>query len=260
MMLGLLHTHRGELTMARQQLDLADELRRAGHAGHVDGFVAETPAVWIAMFSAWNWSLLGRDDRAEREAQTAIDLAGAVAKATNCYALVFATWIGALVAALRRDVETTRRRCEQGIALATADGYGLEFVPFMAAHAGWAEGVAGDVDAGHAEIVAAAADASDARMWGHVFSALLADIHVIHRQFGEALAHADEGLAQLTPGGARSFEAELHRLRGSALAGLDRSDPTAIDEMRRAIAIADRQGAVGLRQLAAAGLAALGGS
>ena len=190
MMLGMLHSHRGDLMVARRHLDLADDLCRAGYDSFVADFVAETPGVWIAMFSAWNWSLLGDQDRAKRSALDAIDLASGVADRTNTYPLTFAYWVASLVAMVQRDIVSTRRCCEEGITLANARGYGMEFVPFMTADAGWAEAVTGDFDTGVAEISAGASGvrASGARMWQHVFAALLADADVTNGRFVEGLA------------------------------------------------------------------------
>ena len=70
-----------------------------------------------------------------------------------------------------------------------------------------------------------------------------------------ASRQAEQGLAQLRPTGARWFEAELHRLRGEALAGIDSSNPEAAEELARAVAIAERQGAAVLRHRAEASLA-----
>ena len=257
MMLGMLHSHRGDLMVARRHLDRAGNLCPANDDSFVAEFVAETPAVWIAMFSAWNWSLLGDQDRAKRSALDAIDLASGVAERTNTYALTFAFWVASLVAMMQGDVVSTRRCCEEGISIANAGGFGMEFVPFMTAHTGWVEAVSGDFDTGVAEIVAGASAvrASGATMWQHVFAVLLADAHVTNGRFVEGLAQVEAGLAELRSTGARWFEAELHRLRGEALAGIDSSDPQAVEEFARAIAIADRQGAAVLKRRAEASLA-----
>ena len=192
-----------------------------------------------------NLALLGQDEQAEREARLAIALATSADEGTNVYAITCATWFASVVATIRGDVELTRQRCEDGISIATAQGHGMMFVPFLAAHLGWAIAREGEIDDGLAQIEANATAvlATGAAMWRHVFAALSADACLAGGRFADALEHADRGLAALDSGGERWYEAELHRLRGRALAGLDASDRRVDLEFATAIATAERQGA-----------------
>jgi DNA-binding SARP family transcriptional activator/RecA/RadA recombinase len=90
----------------------------------------------------------------------------------------------------------------------------------------------------------AACDDAGVRMWRPFRLALLADACYRAGRWEEAVAAADEGLAQCDAVGERACEADLHLLRGSALAasGRERSHE-AEATIRRAIAVADEQGA-----------------
>jgi predicted ATPase len=70
-----------------------------------------------------------------------------------------------------------------------------------------------------------------------------------------ALSSVDHALSVVEATGERWLEAELHRLRGEALARLDPADPAAKAEFRRAIDIAAAQGALALQRRAETSLA-----
>ena len=257
MLLGMIQTRAGDQAAARRHIDAAITMCQEGHDTSVAGFVAEVPAAWVHVCSAMNLALLGQDDEAERAASQAIALATAADEGTNAYAITCAVWFASVVATIRDDVELTRQRCEDGISIASAQGYGMMFVPFLAAHLGWAVAREGEIDDGLAQIEANASAvlATGAAMWRHVFAALSADACLAGGRFADALDHADRGLAALVPGGERWYEAELHRLRGEALVGLDPSDPRVVSEFAAAIATAERQGARAFGQRAVASAA-----
>lgn len=85
-------------------------------------------------------------------------------------------------------------------------------------------------------------DDAGVRMWRPLRLALLADACSVARRWEEAVAAADEGLAQCDAVGERACEADLHRLRGSALAATGRKGD-AETSIRRAISVAREQGA-----------------
>jgi predicted ATPase len=254
MALGASHNHRGEPIRARRHLDAALDLCALGHDAALVGAVAETPGVWARVFSAWNWWLLGEDDRAEEVVAEAVTVARAAGDHT--YAMTFALWFAALIATLRKDVDATRRRADEGIAQATAGGYGM-FIPFMVVSRGWSIAAAGDVESGTSEMRDAgdAVKSSGAGIMRHVFPGFLADIWLRAGRHEDALAAAADGLAEVERTGERWYEAELHRLRGEALAALDADDPAARAAFERAVEIATAQGAAGLRRRAAESLA-----
>ena len=100
-----------------------------------------------------------------------------------------------------------------------------------------------------------ACEAAGITMWRPLRRALLAD--ALHRagRPAEAVRAADQGLAACVERGERVCEAELHRLRGEALAAAgphQRADAEA--SLRRAVAVAEGQGATLFLRRAAASL------
>jgi DNA-binding SARP family transcriptional activator/RecA/RadA recombinase len=90
----------------------------------------------------------------------------------------------------------------------------------------------------------AACDDAGVRMWRPFRLALLADACCQARRWDEAVAAADEGLTQCDVAGERVCEADLHRLRGSALAaGGPQAANVAEASICRAISLAGEQGA-----------------
>jgi DNA-binding SARP family transcriptional activator len=276
MALGTAHTHRGELVAGRTHLDAAVAACEAGDDLLVTG-VAETPAVWARVFSAWNWWLLGDADRAEAQVTDAVTRA--LGAGDHTYGATFAVWFSSLVASLRRDLDTARRRCDHGIEIATAAGFGM-FVPFMVAIRGWATalGAAGEgpgpgvgaedarggptgsdaLAEGVAAITAMAAGvrASGARLLLHWFPALEADVELHAGRPREALAAADAGVAEAEATGERWFEPELHRLRAAALVQLGDADGARL-ALDHALTLAAAQGSGCLHARATADRAAL---
>ncbi len=94
----------------------------------------------------------------------------------------------------------------------------------------------------------AVCDAEGVRMWRPFRLALLADASLQAQRWDEAVAATDEGLAQCEAYGERVCEAELHRLRGLALAaaagmGAGGATDEAEASLRRAVSVAQDQGA-----------------
>jgi hypothetical protein len=259
MILGPSHTNQGEIAAGRPHLDRASELCHAGHDHLVDGLMTESPRVWTATMSAWNWVLLDDIERAERDLAHASRHAESIDSSNGPFARTYACWAATLVATLARDVEATRQRAEHGLAEAREDGGGAAFAPLLSVHLGWANALAGDFESGATELVDAtrALPATRTGSWRHVLSALLADAHLAHDRFAEAMHFAEEGLQQITERGARWYEPELHRLRAEGLAGLDPADPTALVAIELAIDTARRHGSLLLQRRATASRARL---
>jgi DNA-binding SARP family transcriptional activator len=250
--LGAVLTHRGELVSARRHLDTATELCDAGHT--VAHLVPETAPVFVRVFSALNWWTLGEDDRAEAAVGEALELGRREGQHT--YAMNSACWVAATLAALRRDAETALRLCDHALDVAAASGYRIS-APYLAGIRGWAVAALGDVEAGAAEILRQAAmlSAANNRMHHPLFLALHAEVCLAAGHIDAALASADKGISDVEASGERWLEAELHRLRGEALAGLDPTDPAATAALQRAVTIATAQGALALQRRAATSLA-----
>jgi hypothetical protein len=257
--LGWLSHERGDQPNARRHLDIVIEMCAAGHDAGLIHSVIENPAVITRNISAVVWWLSGRSDRAEAESAEALDMALA-SGGRGTWSTMVCFWAASTVAMLERDADLTLARCDEGIALAIAGGYGLG-VPYMGANRGWARAALGEPDDGAAEIVDRAALASDfgAVYMHHVFLGLLADAYLMGGRVDEAMTALDDAFRSVLVTKETWYEAELHRLRGEALTALG-ADPHAVgDEYRSAIQIASAQGAVGLRRRAEASLSTFEG-
>jgi DNA-binding SARP family transcriptional activator len=250
--LGAVLTHRGELVAARHHLDTALELCDAGNA--VAHLVPETAPVFARVFSALNWWSIGDDSRAEEAASEALALGRR--EGLHTYAMNSACWVAATIAALRRDAETALHRCDYALDVAAASGYRIS-APYLAGIRAWAIATSGDVEAGADEILrhAATLSAANNRMHHPLFLVLHAEVCLAAGHVDAALASANTGISDVEASGERWLEAELHRLRGEALAGLDPTDPAATAELELAVTIATAQGALELQRRAEASLA-----
>ncbi len=145
---------------------------------------------------------------------------------------------------------------ERCIALGQAAGV-RETVAVAVVIRSWAIARAGPSPTELAQLRAdiAACDDAGVRMWRPFRLALLADAYSEARCWDVAVAAADEGLAHCEAFDERVCEADLHRLRGSALAAAGREGADAAEaSIRRAIALADEQGAALFRRRASEAL------
>lgn len=249
MALGCANTQLGRFAVAQEHLDRAMALLLEGHDAAVAGAVLETPGVWARVFSAWNIWMLGDEDRADALVLEAVEAGRAAGPHT--YGATFATWFSVLMATLSRRAELARERSEVGIPEAIAAGYGM-FVPMMGAAHGWAVAALGRPEDGAAEMdeMCALMDGAGVKMLRHFWFGLRADIELMGGAPEMALAVVGDGLADVEATHERWYEAELHRLRGQALAGHAPADAAAA--FARAVAVASAQGAAGLRRRAEA--------
>jgi DNA-binding SARP family transcriptional activator len=244
---------RGEPATSRAHLDQALALCRDGHGDELRSVVLESPLVWSTVFSAIDSWLLGDEARADDEARAAIE--AGIREGPTSYAAVVALTITSWIAAMARQPELVRARCQDGMARAASGGYQVQ--AHMLVVNAWATAVLDDVDTGRAEILAASQAMLGAGLpcFQPFHHALLADTSLIASRFDEAMRHADDGLTVVERTGERWWEAELHRLRGEALAGRDVGDPAAVAAFRRAITVAGQQGARALELRATESLA-----
>jgi adenylate cyclase len=255
--LALAWHSRGDQVAARPHFDQAVERCAAGHHAALVRSVTEDPPVMARSFSAINRWLLGQSDQAEQEVldsfYASVDEGG-----LGSWGTMVSVWAASTVSMLRREPETTLRRCDDGIALAIAGGYGLG-VPYMGVNRGWALAALGDIEAGEAQLLegAAIADAFGAEYMRATFHALHAEVCLMAGRIDDALAAVDKGLVAVEATGERYFESELHRLRGDALASSGRPDHEVRATLDRAVAVATGQGSLGLVRRAEASLARL---
>jgi DNA-binding SARP family transcriptional activator/tetratricopeptide (TPR) repeat protein len=166
-------------------------------------------------------------------------------------ALYFDGWL----AILDRDVAAVRRRVEQ----ITSDQHGSQEATGLAMTiSGWLRGL-DDYTGGRADLRRTITSLMDGgyRLSGSLFLALLADLDLRAQRPAAALAAAEEGLAHVEATGERCVEAELHRLRGEALAHIPERREEAERSLRKAMAVAESQQAVSLQERAGLSLSRL---
>ena len=148
--LGLANHVRGEQPAAIRHLEQAVTLCDAGDDAELARSVTESPAAVARIFGAIVAWLIGDEDRAEREADGAFVREAELGMGS--WATMVSLWGTSTVSMLCGDAITTLRRCDDGLALARAGGYGLG-IPFMTVNRGWAIAVLGDTAEGEARVV-----------------------------------------------------------------------------------------------------------
>ena len=253
--LGLMNHVRGDQLDARRHFEQAVTLCDAGDDAGLARSVTESPAAVARIFGAIVAWLLGDEDRAEQEADSAF--AREAQLGMDSWATMVSLWGASTVSMLCRDAITTLRRCDDGLALAKAGGYGLG-IPYMTVNRGWAIAVLGDPAEGEAQVIEGTlmAEAFGAEYMRGLFRAVRAEVCLLAGRHDDAYNAADDGLSIIEANGDRCFEADLYRLRGEALAH-EGVTAAAIDDVQRAISIATAQGALGLTRRATASLSRL---
>jgi DNA-binding SARP family transcriptional activator len=203
--------------------------------------------------------LLGRPDEA------AAQVAAAVERTRDLPALVRAGVFtsAALIGALRRDVAAAGAHADRALDLA---GQLPAWFSYASAVRSWVRAMNGDPADGARGLRTSLA-AIRSRGAGHLVPwalALLAEAETLAGRPAEALRLLDDALDLVERTGERMCEAELHRLRGAALAAPSCADASpetpslaAAAALRTAVDVARRQGAVLLASRAAGDLARL---
>jgi hypothetical protein len=245
----------GDQVAARTYFDQSIALCDAGHDIALRRFIMEDPPAFVRVFSAINWWLVGDEEHAETDAAEAFYIAAR--DGTHTWATMISIWGASTVSVLRRDPAAVVERCDYGLELAVAGGYGLG-VPYMRVNRGWAMAAMGDVEAGERLLAdgMAIADAFGAEYMRPAFHALRADVDLMAGRPDDALATVTAGLSIVEVNGEHWFESELQRLRGQALVATGERE-AGRRAIREAIDVATRQGAIGFSRRAEADLAAL---
>ena len=226
----------------------------AHHSGNTE-YYGQDPGVATLAFGAVALQIMDRQAQASAACQRALELARRLDQpSTTALAMHFA----AMLHQLRGDAPLTQRWAQATIDLATGEGFSFWRAGGIVLR-GWAR-VTGDgkgpaADAGVAEIRAGLDDwlATGSRTYQTYYLGLLADALLRLDRPAEALPALEQALeaARSLPEGL--YEAELHRLRGQALARMSKSD-AARECFEQAVAIALRQGAKAFEARAAAEL------
>ena len=254
--LGMVALHRGQLALARDHLERSLDLPAVvDDALVLDVFAHHGPTIQRGCLAVV-LGLVG-DEGAAREAdRAALDLAGRIAdRFTSAFAPFFTAWLGAHL----RDLTLARRAAKEGAAACEEGGYRM----WCAADkviGGWARALQGEGPAGAAEAAAALGEWEDtgARMLRSFFLGLLGEAQWQAGKPEQALSTIDDALAAGRSAGEHFYDAELHRLRGALTLNLS---PDRLDDVeasfRKAVALAQDQGARQMEQWAWASLSAL---
>jgi DNA-binding SARP family transcriptional activator len=231
----------GRLTQARGHFEAAmQRFRPARRSAHVLRY-GQDPELLVRLRLAHTLWLLGQRDEADRQRDLAL---AAAQESTHPYSRAV-TWVWATIVALDRGDAAAFRRHLQALAADAADDTPAQV------------GLAAEMFAGHLDVLEGRAPAGLARVHRvrdlvacgeapapglpGVATRLLLEGYALAREPEAGLALADEALDMGR--GAELWEAEIRRLRATFLAALGAPDGDVEAELRRALAVARRQGA-----------------
>jgi class 3 adenylate cyclase/predicted ATPase len=206
----------GELVSARLHMEQGFALYdREKHRHHALLYGGHDPAVCCAFHSAEVLWLLGYPDQALQKSHDSVELARELShSATMSFALAFAAWFHQY----RGEREAVQERMEEGIRLATEQGFALgrANVRFLE---GWLVAENGQWQAGIKQMsnfFIERARGASGRWMAHC-NALLADAYRKSGQPAEGLEIVSNALVRVEQTDCRYYEAELHRLKGELL-------------------------------------------
>jgi predicted ATPase len=224
------------------------------HRPLTDLYSTDLELVCVVHHSIALW-IQGEVAEAAAVARRAEALAGTL---NHTYSVAWCSIWGSLVDVLVGRIDQADARCHRGMRIAQEQQYA-----YVAAlgemMAGWIDGLRGDPERGADRISAglAAFCATGSEIVVPFFRTVQAELLLERGRAREALELLEEAMRRIEQSGERWQEAEVHRVRGNTLAALagDTRDPAIEASYRRAIAIAERQGAKGWQQRACADLA-----
>jgi hypothetical protein len=239
--LGLVEFWSGDLRAARRHFQAAVDLARPEHRRtHLLRYGQVTPVICLSRLGNTLW-LLGCPAAALRARDAARDLAGEIGDPfTRSVALLFA---GLLAFEMRNAESLVAYVAEMQSERLQDETGGAQHLANSDALAGYVEVLDGRVEAGIARIEAALDDANRTqhRPGKRAYMArMLLEAHALDGDRHAGLAAASRALGM---SGVRHWEAEVHRLRGEFLAGLDAAPQDVETELNRALELAGRQGA-----------------
>jgi predicted ATPase len=199
----------------------------------------EHPAMVCRTYAAQTLTILGEIDRAAALAGEAVDIARRLA---NPHTLAWALAVAAHSRAFRRDAEMTRVRAEEAIGLARE-----HHLPQWLAHStffrGWALSEAGESGIAEMELGRAQWQGTGAVLHSTLHHGLLAAARLAAGDLERGRADLRAAFAHLDRFGERYFEAELHRI-GAAFRRREGAPAVEVETaLRRAMKVAEGQGA-----------------
>ena len=244
----------GEPAIAREHCEAGLQLYDAErHRSHRLLYGGHDPGVCAGYRGAQVYWLLGFPDKALVIGSEALALAGRIA---HPFSLQLALVNNAVLHLDRREPEQALQLLGAAEMLADEQRLGAVLEPrFLRGAALSAQGAFEEAVACLREGLASRLGAMRSRPYG---LALLAEALALQSEYAAGLAAAREGLEGQEETGYRQWEAELHRLEGIALAGLNRLEEGQ-NALKQALRIARRQQAKAYELRAAASLARLWG-
>ena len=256
-LLACVHFHHGEFGLSLEQGRNGLPLMDAKRSDPRFAYLGEEPAVGCSEWTAQAMWFLGYPDEAVRN----IEYACATAEQPNRrFSLASTRSHAARIHQLRREPALAASHAVATAALADEQGYAYHRAVALIL-TGWATGVLGDLEGGIAQVRRGieAHRQTGAAMDRPYFEALLAELLLARGAHDEALELLGGAIAQLPKDRSYFYEAELHRLRGEALAASSQpgAPAEAEAELRKALSIAHKQEARGLELRAVTSLARL---
>lgn len=244
----------GEFATAREHLDrVAACYQPVHHASHIANF-GEDAGVTGGAYRAWVLLFLGYPDQARRACAEALTLARQLG---HPFSLAYALTFAAILHCRLRLPAEAEALAKETLELAQRHGYSLWQIGATLTR-GWALAMQNRSDG--AEIIRQCVEATRAAMGGVTLVVLepLVDANTLLGLNADALAVGEEAMAIGKALGDHHADAELHRLKGEALLGLDEANAAPAEvAFRKALAVSRKQQAKSLELRAAMSLARL---
>ncbi|HEX2052245.1 MAG TPA: AAA family ATPase [Actinomycetota bacterium] len=230
--------HRGDFAESLHHADqgwrLYDPTR---HRALIAAALGENLGVCCLSWAALDLWYLGRSAEALERLAAALDLAS---QPDHAYCRAWAEERAAILYQLMGEPEEVMRHSQAAMDLASGQGHGVPVATGHILH-GWATATLGDGTGGLREIRSGLDSylATGSRIDLPYFLALLAEA-ALHSDDPKLVLSTTKRALEMLGTGGYSHEAELHRLRGLALARLERTEE-ALESISRAVHVARRQ-------------------
>ena len=241
-MQGLTHWYQGDFGKACAHLDRAlaifDPERDRDLAFRFGQDIGVSFMNYLAL-ALWP---MGEIERARELENAAVARARETAHVAT---LAYATAYRAIFEMMRRDAQATEPYAREAFSLGRTHGLPM-YLGYGGAPAGWARARLGDLSGGVAQM---REGLDTLRTHGFtvvtpMFYSYLAELEAELGESDAALGTLDRALAEIERTEHRTFDAEVHRIRGEILLRSTPANPApAEQDLQTAIAIADRQGA-----------------
>ena len=247
-----------DLPACREHLDQGLALYSLDeHGSHAFIYGGHDPGVCCLNHAALTLWFLGYADQAQKMARKAMALAETL---SHPFSLVLALSFSAFLRQFRREARLAQEHAEATLAMCAEHGIGPQFAAATKALRGWAVAAQGRTDEGIKDIQEGlqALRATGTEQRKSYLLALLAETFGKAGQADRGLVELAEALESVEQSGEKTWEAELHRLKGELLLSRSADNQGQAEAcFSRAIAVARRQSAKSLELRAAISLARL---